>query len=82
MKNFLEKVLENGRKKKEKEKKNRKSNRTRRKTREVIVKWNQMTVLRFQTGRSDQTSPASVQGKTGCDVSHFDVLLTGKVTRP
>ena len=52
-----------------------------RKTRQEIVKWNQMTALRFQTGGRHQTSLASVKGKTGGDVSHFYVLLTGKVTR-
>ena len=30
-----------------------------RRTREAIVKWNQMTALRFQTGGRHQTSPAS-----------------------
>ena len=29
-----------------------------RKTKEEIVKWNQMTALRFQTGRRHQTYPA------------------------
>ena len=33
-----------------------------RRTREEIVKWNQMTALRFQTGRRPQTSPASLRG--------------------
>ena len=33
-----------------------------RRTREEIVKWNQMTALRFQTGGRHQTSPASLQG--------------------
>ena len=32
-----------------------------RRTREEIAKWNQMTALRFQTGRRLQTSPASLQ---------------------
>ena len=32
-----------------------------RKTREEIVKWNQMTALRFQTGGRHQTSPASFE---------------------
>ena len=31
------------------------------KTREEIVKWNQMTALRSQTGRRHQTSPASLR---------------------
>ena len=31
-----------------------------RRTREEIVKWNQMTALRFQTGGRHQTSPASL----------------------
>ena len=33
-----------------------------RRTREEIAKWNQMTALRFQTGRRHQTSPASLRG--------------------
>ena len=36
-----------------------------RRTREEIVKWNQMTALRFQTGGRDQTSPASLRGIFG-----------------
>ena len=35
-----------------------------RKLREEIVKWNQMTALRFQTGGRHQTSPASLRGQT------------------
>ena len=34
-----------------------------RRTREEIAKWNQMTVLRFQTGGRHQTSPASLRGQ-------------------
>ena len=34
-----------------------------RRTREEMVKWNQMTALRFQTGGRYQTSPASLRGK-------------------
>ena len=34
------------------------------KTREEIGKGNQMTALRFQTGRGHQTSPASLRGQT------------------
>ena len=33
-----------------------------RRTREEIVKWNQMTPLRFQTGGRHQTFPASFRG--------------------
>ena len=33
-----------------------------RRTREEIAKWNQMTALRFKTGRRHQTSPASLRG--------------------
>ena len=33
-----------------------------RRTRQEIVKWNQMTALRFQTGGRHQTSPASLWG--------------------
>ena len=32
-----------------------------RRTREEIVKWNQMTALRFQRGGRHQTSPASLR---------------------
>ena len=35
-----------------------------RRTREEIAKWNQMTALRFQTGRRHQTSPASLRGNS------------------
>ena len=38
-----------------------------RKTREEIVKLNQMTALRFQTGGRRQTSPASLRGHSGGD---------------
>ena len=34
-----------------------------RKTGEEIAKWNQMTALRFLTGRKHQTSPASLRGE-------------------
>ena len=57
----MEKVPENG-------PASRKKDRTERviglgsRTREEIVKWNQMTALRFQTGRRHQTSPASLRG--------------------
>ena len=33
-----------------------------RRTREEMVKWNQMTALRFQTGGRHRTSPASLRG--------------------
>ena len=33
-----------------------------RRTREGIVKWNQMTALRFQTGGRHQTFPAFLRG--------------------
>ena len=33
-----------------------------RRTREGIIKWNQMTALRFQTGGRHQTAPASLRG--------------------
>ena len=32
-----------------------------RRTEEEIANWNQMTALRFQTGRRHQTSPASLR---------------------
>ena len=35
-----------------------------RRTREEIVKWNQMTALRFQTGGRHQASSASFRGGT------------------
>ena len=38
-----------------------------RRTREEIVKWNQMTAPRFQTGGGDiKTSPASLRGPNNC----------------
>ena len=46
-----------GKKKKRKEKTERVTG-LGRKTKEEIVKWNQMTALRFQTGRRHQTYPA------------------------
>ena len=36
-----------------------------RKTREEIVKWNQMTALRFQRGVRHQTFSASLRGEGG-----------------
>ena len=48
------------RKKKEKEK-TEKALEVGRRTREEIVKWNQMTALRFQTGERHQTSLASLR---------------------
>ena len=41
-----------------------------RRTREEIVKWNQMTALRFQTGERHQTSPASIRGVARTQVCH------------
>ena len=35
-----------------------------RRRREEIVKWNQMTALRFQTGGRHNTSPASLRANT------------------
>ena len=37
-----------------------------RRTREEIVKWNQMTALRFQTGGRHQTSSAFLRGSGQC----------------
>ena len=34
-----------------------------RRTGQAIAKWNQMTALRFKTGRRHQTSPASLRGQ-------------------
>ena len=55
-----------------------------RRTREEIVKWNQMTALRFHTGGRHQTSPASLQGtiqrilplqgQSGLDQKTYSVL--------
>ena len=42
-------------------------------TREEIAKWNQMTALRFQTGVTHQTSPASLQGLRERQKSRFTV---------
>ena len=61
---FLEKVQENrpaGRKKKEEDKIERVTG-LGRKTREEIVKWNQMTGLRFQTGGETSDIPGSPSG--------------------
>ena len=60
-KNFLEKVQENGPAGRNKHKTERVTGLGRR-PREEMVKWNQMTVLRFQTGGRHQTSPASLKG--------------------
>ena len=46
----------------EKKDKTEKVTRLGRRAREEIVKWNQMTALRFQTGGRHQTSPASLRG--------------------
>ena len=54
LKNFLEKVQENGpagRKGKKKKKKTERLTGLGRRRREEIVKWNQMTALRFETRR-------------------------------
>ena len=59
MKNFLEKVQKG--QQAEKGKTERVTGLGRR-TRQEIAKWNQMTVLRFQTGGRHQTSPASLWG--------------------
>ena len=37
----------------------------RRTSEEKLAKWNEMTALRFQTGRRHQTSPASLRGLRG-----------------
>ena len=60
-KNILEKVQENGSAGRKKDKTERVAGLGRR-TREEIVKWNQMTALRFQTGGRHQTSLASLWG--------------------
>ena len=61
MKNFLEKVRENGPAGRRKDKTERATGLGRR-TREEIAKWNQIRALRFQTGGRHQTSPASLLG--------------------
>ena len=62
-KNFLEKTQENGpADKKKKEDNTERVIRLGRRTREKIVKWNQMAVLRFQTGGRHQTSSATLRG--------------------
>ena len=60
-KNFPERVQENGPAGRRKDKTERVIQLGRR-TREEILKWNRMTALRFQTGGSHQTSPASLRG--------------------
>ena len=42
-----------------------------RRTREKIVKWNQMTALRFKTVRRHQTSLASLQGGNKTEVQKY-----------
>ena len=61
LKNFLGKVQENGPAGRRKDKTERITGLPR-KTREEIVKWNQMTALRFQTGARHQTSSVSLRG--------------------
>ena len=61
MKNFLEKKFRRMGQQAEKDQTERVIGPGRR-PREEIVKWNQMTALRFQTGRRHQTSPASLRG--------------------
>ena len=56
-----EKVRRMGQKVKKKDKTERATGAARR-TGEEIVKWNQMTALRFQTGGRHQTSPSSLGG--------------------
>ena len=46
-----------------------------RRTREEIVKWNQTTALRFDTGGRDQKSPASLRGKNGGRLRQLDEYL-------
>ena len=62
MKNCLEKVHKNGPAGRKKDQTERVIGLGRR-TREEIVKWNQMTALRFQTGGRHQISPASLRGQ-------------------
>ena len=61
LKNFLERVQENGPASRKKGVTERIIGKGRRE-REEIVKWNQMTALRFQTGERHQTSLASLRG--------------------
>ena len=61
-KNFLEKVQENGPTGRKKKDRTERVIGLCRRTREEIVKGNQMTALRFQTGGRHQTSQASLQG--------------------
>ena len=42
-----------------------------RRTRNEIVKWNQMTALRFKTGWRHQTSPASPRGLENDAAAYF-----------
>ena len=59
MKNFLDTVQENRPAGRKKDKTERVTG-LGKTTREEIVKWNQMTALRFQTGGRHQTSPVSL----------------------
>ena len=60
LKNFQEKV-QSGTASRKKDKTERVTGLGRR-TRDEIVKWNQMTAQRFQTGGRHHTSPASLRG--------------------
>ena len=62
MKNFLDKVQENGPAGRKKEEDNTERVTGLGRTREEIAKWNQMIALRFQTGGRHQTSPTSLRG--------------------
>ena len=62
MKNFLGKVQKKGPAGIKKDKIERVTGLSRGRRREEIAKWNQMTVLRFQTGGRHQTFPASLRG--------------------
>ena len=58
---MLEKRQKNGPVGREK-RQDRQNNGRRQKSRNQVVKWNQMTALRLQTGRRHQTSPTSLRG--------------------
>ena len=51
-----------GEKKEEKKEKTEKTTKVCKRTREEVVKWNQMTALRFHTGMRHHTSLASLWG--------------------
>ena len=51
-----------------------------RRTREEIVKWNQMTVMRFETGGRHQTSQDCLQGVLTVKLAEIQVCTESKAS--